>query len=269
MNSRDLLPFPLLVFLFGISATPGFATPYRVFDWQGKAVPAKPTSGPPGAGAFTQTTYLNGGQYWDGSALTLMNVNVDIAVQIWNNPAKWKIDPEGFVGSGGVATYGYQTPDEAEFNFGDPTGRVVMRFDFVFARPVKNPSFFLMDIDNNGSDHGTLFQATTQGGGTVYPTMSLVSGSTVRWTGSGPTLDVFSGGPGYNDTDPRGDAFFEWEQDNVTGISFVWESNSGTSIRVSNVYAEYDPAGFAFAVPEPTAAMLALLGAGLVLRRRR
>lgn len=269
MISRLSIRLLFATAIAGFSAGTSLAETYRVFDWQGKAAPNQPSSGPPGAGAITHTAYLNGGQYWNGAALTPMDVGVDISVQIWNAPTKWKVDPEGFLSGGNVANYGYQSPDEAEFNFGDPTGRVVMQFDFVFSHPVNNPSFFLMDIDNNGSDHGTLFQATSLGGGTVYPTMSLVSGSTVSWTGSDSTLDVFSGGGAANDTQPTGAAFFEWKQNDVTGISFTWESNSGTSIRVSNIYAEYDPSGFFIVVPEPSVSMMALLTAGAALLRRR
>jgi hypothetical protein len=199
-----------------------------------------------------------------------MDVRLDINVQVWNTPAKWKVDSEGFLSGGAPATYGYQSPDEAEFNFGDSTDRVVMRLDFVFSQPVNNPSFFLMDIDNNGSDHGTGFQATQQGGATVYPALSLVNGSTVSWTGADATLDVFSAGPASTDQQALGAAFFEWNAENITSISFVWESNAGTSIRVSNIYAEYDPSGFLFAVPEPSAAMLSVLAAGgMAMRRRR
>lgn len=242
---------------------------YRVFDWQGKAAPVQPTEGPPGAGAVTHTSYLNGGQYWEGSGLMPMDVEMDITVSIWDTPTKWKVDPEGFVSGGNPANYGYQTPDEAEFNFGDPNAQVVMRFDILFGQPINNPSFLLMDIDNSGGDRGSFIQATTADGGTVFPSMSLVTGSTVAWTGSGSTFEIFSNGGAANDDEAVGSAFFEWEEKNVTGISFTWESNNGTSIRVSNIYSEFNPPNFNV-VPEPSAALLALLFAGgLLLRRRR
>jgi hypothetical protein len=270
MNNRPLSQKVLISFLLAAGVASVNGVPYRVFDWQGKAAPGEPTESPPGAGAVTHTSYLNGGQYWNGSALTPMDVDMDITVTIWDAPTKWKVDPEGFISGGNPANYGYQSPnDEAEFNFGDPNGQVVMRFDILFGQPVNNPSFLLMDIDNNGSDHGTGFQATTSGGGTVYPTMSLVTGSTVAWTGSGSTLDVFSNGGASTDNVAAGAAFFEWQESNVTGISFTWESNDGTSIRVSNIYAEYDPPGFIQVVPEPSGALLVLLCCGGILLRRR
>lgn len=244
------------------------ADAYRVFDWEGKTVPTKPTEAPPGPGSVTETVYLNGGQYRDGAALSPLDVRVDITVEIWNDPARWRID----TGLGpGTATYGYQSPDEAEFNFGETTGQMIMRMDFIFSQPVDNPSFFLMDIDNTGVDHGTQFKATTQGGGTIYPTLSLASNSTVAWTGDGATLDVFSNGASSSDSEARGAAFFEWNAQNVTSISFVWESAEGTTIRMSNIYGEFDPAGFTVvAAPEPSSALLGLVFAGgLMMRRRR
>jgi hypothetical protein len=243
--------------------------PYRVFDWQGKAAPIQPTEGPPGAGAVTHTTYLNGGQYWNGSTLAPMDVSLDVTVQIWDAPARWRVDAEGFLSGGNPATYGYQAPDEAEFNFGDPNGQIVVRFEFQFSQPVNNPSILLMDIDSNGSDHGTLFEAVTLGGGIAYPTLSIVPGSTVAWTGQGPTLDVFSNGGASPDNLALGSAFFEWRENSVTSISFLWESNAGTSIRVSNIYAEYDPVNFNQVVPEPSAALMALGAAGALIWRRR
>ena len=144
-----------------------------------------------------------------------------------------------------------------------------MRFDIHFGQPVNNPSFFLLDVDNNGSDHGTMFAATILGGGMVYPNLSLMAGTTVAWTGSGSTLDIFSNGGPASDSQATGAAFFEWPQSNVTGLSFVWESNTGTSIRMSNIYAEYDPAGFGFAVPEPPSALLFLIAVWGLWGRRR
>jgi len=265
-------PIVLTLCLVGLVAGQAQADPYRVFDWQGKLAPTKPTAGPPGPGSITHTTYLGGGQYQSGATLTSMDVTLDINVQTWSDPAKWKIDPEGFISGPATANYGFQSPDEAEFNFGTTAARMVMRMDIVFSHPVDNPSFFLMDVDALGGDHGTGFQASLQGGGTVYPTMSLVNGSNVAWTGSGPTLDVFSAGAPTSDQDAAGAAFFEWNANAVTSISFTWESNAGTSIRVSNIYANFDPSGFnfAFPAPEPSAPLLGLvLAGGLMLRRRR
>lgn len=242
---------------------------YRVFDWQGKAAPGMPTENPPGSGAVSLTTYLDGGQCRGPGGLGAMDVGFEVSVSIWSAPSKWKVDPEGFLSGGNPATYGYQAPDEAEFNFGNSNGRAVMRFDVRFGQPVNNPSFFLMDVDNNGSDHGTMFEGTILGGGTVYPNLSLMAGTTVAWTGSGSTLDIFSNGGPAADNQATGAAFFEWPHSNVTALSFVWESNTGTSIRMSNIYAEYDPAGFGFAVPEPSSALLFLIaGWGLCGRRR-
>lgn len=243
---------------------------YRVFDWQGKSTPAQPSEGPPGSGAVTHTTYLSGGQCWTGDAFLTMDVEIDVSVSIWDVPARWRVDPEGFVSGGNLATYGYQSPDEAEFHFGDPNVQVVMRFDVRFSQPVNNPSFFLMDIDNNGSDYGSQFKATTLGGGTVYPSLSLVAGSTVAWTGADSVLEVFSSGGASTDNQATGSAFFEWHETSITGISFVWESFSGSTIRMSNIYGEYDPSGFMMVVPEPSAGLLAIVAAGgIILRRRR
>ena len=270
MNNPFPIRFCILFGIFGGGLVDLEGAPYRVFDWQGKQAPAKPSEALPGPGAVTHTTYLNGGQCWTGSEFTQMDVNVDVTVSIWDSPARWRVDPEGWMSGGNPATYGYQSPDEAEFTFGDSNGQVVMRFDILFGQPVNNPSFFLMDIDNNGSDHGTVFRATTAEGGTVFPTMSLVTGSTVAWTGSGPTLDVFSNGGSATDNVALGSALFEWDVNNVTGISFIWEGNTGTSIRVSNFYAEFDPAGFTpVVVPEPSSALLVLAAAGTLLLRRR
>ena len=128
------------------------ADPYRVFDWEGKTVPIKPTAGPPGVGAVTHTTYLSGGQYSNGGTLFSMDVTLDITIQT-RQPSRWRIDGAGFLSGGLPADYGYQSPDEAEFDFGNPGGKFVMRMDFTFSHPVDNPSFLLMDIDALGGDH--------------------------------------------------------------------------------------------------------------------
>jgi hypothetical protein len=260
----------LTLLLLGLVAGHARADAYRVFDWEGKTAPLEPTSGPSGAGAVTHTTYLNGGQYSNGGTLFSMNVSLDVTVQTWSDPSRWKIDNEGMISGTQPANYGYQTPDEAEFSFGNPSGRFVMRVDINFSQPVDNPSFFLLDIDAFGGDRGTQFQGTRQGGGTVYPTLNVVAGSTVAWTGTGPTLDVFSAGPSSSDQQALGAAFFEWNAQGVTSLSFVWESNLNTSIRLSNIYADFNPAGFIFSIPEPSVPMLSLLFAGgLSFRRRR
>ncbi len=240
------------------------AQAYRVFDWQGKSAPTMPV----GTGSVTLTNYVNGGQCRGPGGFVTMDISLEVSVSLWNPPSRWQVDPEGYLSGGNQATYGYQSPDEAEFNFGNPGGTMVMRFDVQFSQPVNNPSFFLMDVDNNGSDHGTLFEGTILGGGTVYPHLSLKPGTTVAWTGAGSTLDIFSNGGPSADNQASGAAFFAWLQNNVTSLSFVWESSTGANVRMSNIYAEYTPAGFGFAVPEPSSALLILI-AGLGLSRRR
>lgn len=228
-----------------------------------------PTEDPPGAGAVTYTTYLNGGKFSGAGGLEAMNVTIKVTASLWDAPAKWQVDSEGHLSGGMPANYGYQVPDEAEFSFGNPAGRAIFHFEIQFGQPVNNPSFFLLDVDNNGSDHGTLFEGTILGGGTVYPSLSLMPGTSVAWTGWGPTLDVFSNGGPSTDSQAAGAAFFEWHQANVTSLSFSWESSTNTSIRLSNIYAEFDPAGFGYAVPEaPSAMLIFLAGLGLWHRRR-
>lgn len=245
------------------------AQSYRVFDWEGKAPPAQPTGNPPPGGAVSLTTYLNGGQSRETNGLEAMTVAFEVSATVWDAPLRWRIDGEGFLSGGAPATFGYQTVDEAEFNFGNPASRVVMRFDVKFGRPVNNPSFFLLDVDNNGSDHAGLIMGTIEGGGVVYPNMSLSPDTTVSWTGLGATLDVFSIGGPVSDNQAAGAVFFEWPQQNVTGFSFEWECHAGSNLRMSNIYAEYDPAGFAVVVPEPGSALLILAAACGLVRRRR
>ena len=152
-----------------------------------------------------------------------------------------------------------------------------LRISMDFSHSVFNPSFMLMDIDNANSDEITNLLAVTAANAIYYPSISLVSGSVVRAQGSGATLLLDSNGGNSTDTQALGTAFAEWNASGVNHLEFTWKGKNGTSIRLSNLYAEFDPAGFtqvvpgAVAVPEPSSMALAALGFGTLalLRRRR
>lgn len=249
-------------------ATPAFAQgTYTVFDWAGMTAPTEPPNG----STPTVTNYTGLAQYWDGAALSSTDLTIRVTPLTYLNPATWRVD-NASTGN----TYGYQSPDEAEFRFGTaPNGLVQFRFELDLAQPVNNAGFFILDIDNNSSDHITGALARSVSNDVYYPSLSLVAGSNIVYTGSGATLDTYSNGGNSTDTQALGSAYYEWPAGvPITHLEFVWSATSGTSIRFSNLYAFYNPPGFIEGVPgsipEPGVSLLGLVGlAAALLRRRR
>jgi len=266
MISR-LLSLTTISTLAWLSANPVIAQgTYTVFDWQGLTAPDEPPDG----STPTVTSYNSLAQYWDGAAFVPTDLTITITPLAYLNPATWRIDDDSL-----GLTYGYQSPDEAEFRFGTaPNGDISFRFELDLAQPVNNASFFILDIDNNSSDHITGVMARTVSNEVYYPSLSLVPGSNLVWNGSGATLDVFSNGGNSTDTQALGSAFYEWDAGlPVNHLEFVWSASTGTSIRFSNLYAYFDPAGFDVnvpgTIPEPSTGLLGLAAALMLWRRRR
>lgn len=260
------------VFLLAVLLTNASAATYTVFDWNGKSAPTEPT-GPPFLPTATVTTYTNGGQFYNSgtSSLQPMNVVFTVTPLVYpdnnSNPSSWTVDAAGT-----NFTYGYQSPDEAEWRFGNAPNAVQLRIAIDYAGGVFNPSFMLMDIDNSNSDEITGILARDSLNNTFYPVVSLVAGSVVRVQGSGASLTLDSNGGNSTDTQALGDAFLEWGQSDIRHIEFTWLGRSGTSIRLANLYAEYDPPGFTpvNVVPEPSTWVPGALGlAAMALRRFR
>lgn len=249
---------------------------YTMFDWNGRTAPTQPTGPtyPPGS----TTTVYTGAQYYDigSGSLQPMSVTFTVIPVIFpsasSNSSAWTVN-----NAGTGFTYGYQSPDEAEWRFGNASAEVQLRITMDFSHSVFNPSFMLMDIDNANSDEITNLLAETASAAVYYPSISVVAGSVVRTQGSGATLMLDSNGGNSTDTQALGAAFVEWAMGDITRLEFTWKGKNGTSIRLANLYAEYDPAGFSevvpgsAAVPEPASVTLVALGIGAVafLRRRR
>jgi hypothetical protein len=259
-----------------IVLSPVCAAPYTVFNWNGRTAPTQP-AGPTFPPASTTTVY-SGAQYYDSVLGSLQSMTVTFTVAPLIFPSASSVSGSWTVNNAGTGfTYGYQTIDEAEWRFGNATAEVQLRISMDFSHSVFNPSFMLMDIDNANSDEITNLLAVTAANAIYYPSISLVSGSVVRAQGSGATLLLDSNGGNSTDTQALGTAFAEWNASGVNHLEFTWKGKNGTSIRLSNLYAEFDPAGFtqvvpgAVAVPEPSSMALAALGFGTLalLRRRR
>lgn len=245
---------------------------YTVFNWNGRTAPAKPT-GPPFLPAATTTVY-SGAQYFETATNSFQPLSVTFRVipvvfpTASSNPTSWTVD-----NAGTGFTYGYQSPDEAEWRLGTASAEVQLRITMDFSHSVFNPSFMLMDIDNATSDEITQIVAYTNTGGMFTPSVSLVAGSVVRITGAGTNLMLDSTGGNSTDTQALGSAFLEWSMGGVTHLEFTWKGKSGTSIRMANLYAEFDPAGFTqvaaeAAVPEPGTIVMFGLGLGAIVLGR-